>query len=517
MTALEDDAVASPRARYPSEPAGAFLAQRVAVSADALRPSTLEISSLVVLLAYFAAVQAWGNFAPFDLPNAIGPLLLTAILLSADIGMLKQNPACLWTPLFWMRVSVAVYFGLGTAAYSTMNWYTQIYVQNFHLLTQAHFDTFNLVTCTGTLVVLLTARLASYVVPQTLLRRRASFQGDILFFAVLAITGTTYLLKYAVVYPLRFAAMDVEYNSTLLGVVVLASNAGLFLLLTWCYRVHPSAIMFCLALLAGDVIVGLVSFNKSEALLPLIILALTSISHRPSLRRLVAFAFVIGVLYALLQSFAGYGRTIVEQRYGNITVGSFSERAQIALDYVRGDRTQGSDADDLQGVPARLGYVHVAAPAIDRVQSGIYGFSFDVLPIVLIPRILWSEKPILDLGAQYTQMVNGSRSSSNWMGVFLEAYWNMGCLGLLVAVVPYALAIFLISRYAVWVIETDRWLHMPAVLVGLFIGMRVDGGLVMEAFPFSVVVLLLAVVLEVATVAAEATIRATQRRSRIIR
>ena len=506
---LNDGKAWPQQARSFGKPAGALSTLRVAASgsSDALRPSMLEIASLVGLLAYFAAVQAWGNFAPFDVPNAIGPVVLMLILLSANVCMLRQNAACLWTPLFWMRVSVSVYFGLGTASYSIMNWYTQIYVQNFHLLTQAHFNTFNLVTCIGVLVVLLTARLTSYIVPQRLLRRRAKFQNNILCIAALAITGTTYLLKYAVIYPLRFAAFDVEYNSTLLGVVALASNAGLYLLLTWSYRTRPSAIPFCLALLAGDVIVGLVSFNKSEALLPLIILALTSISHRPSSRRLVVFAVVIGASYMLLQSFAGYGRTVVEQRYGNITVGSFSERAQIAFDYVRGDRTQSSDADDLQGVPARLGYVHVAAPAIDRVENGIYGFSFDVLPIVLIPRLLWFEKPVLDLGAQYTQMVNGSRSSSNWMGVFLEAYWNMGYLGLLVAIVPYAIALFLISRYALWVVATDRWLHMPAVLVGLFIGMRVDGGLVMEALPFSVVALLLAVVSEVATVAAEATIR----------
>jgi hypothetical protein len=61
------------------------------------------------------------------------------------------------------------------------------------------------------------------------------------------------------------------------------------------------------------------------------------------------------------------------------------------------------------------------------------------------------------------------------MGYFAEAYWNLGWLGVPLVMIPLGLIFFATGRYTLWTLANGRWLHFPAVFLGMYSGARTDG------------------------------------------
>src|ERR1035437_10098178 len=82
----------------------------------ALLPHGEELGALGLLtVAYFVADELFGTEI-FPYINVIGSLIFSGILFLACWNMIKVDGRNIWTALFWLRLSSATYFGLGTTA-----------------------------------------------------------------------------------------------------------------------------------------------------------------------------------------------------------------------------------------------------------------------------------------------------------------------------------------------------------------------------------------------------------------
>src|SRR6185437_16813150 len=80
---------------------------------------------------------------------------------------------------------------------------------------------------------------------------------------------------------------------------------------------------------------------------------------------------------------------------------------------------------------SRLSYVNIDAFVVDRYDSGVPGDTFHNAGAVVIPRVLWPNKPIItQLGSDLNLRVFGQEGSSLGIGHFAEAYWNFGWWGI---------------------------------------------------------------------------------------
>jgi hypothetical protein len=302
-----------------------------------------------------------------------------------------------------------------------------------------------------------------------------------IFFALLG-----YPVKYLISFPHSMGAFGDIVIPGMLGTLEHLAPVALFLLTLWSLRFAPGWFPVMLGLLTLDMAAGFLRFSKSDVLLPLLMFILALLYNKASLVRIAVAAAGFVAVYHAIDPTAGYGRQQLSIRYGTIRTASFEERLEIMGNYWN-DTSRARTGGEFQGSLARIAYVHSAAPAIALYDRGLPGQSLADAYVVLIPRFLWPDKPVFDHGGRYTRLINGSDTSSTWMGYFAEAYWNLGWAGIPLVMIPLGGVFFAFARYAQFVLREGKWLHFPAVFLGMFLGVRVDGSLVTELFVTSLI------------------------------
>lgn len=454
--------------------------------ADCLVPAAWELTAIAALLPFYSSLNAVLGEDEFEVVNTIGPLWLAAVLFAGAVRMVNIEKAAMWTGLFWFRVATAVYFGIGSIIHNFLNDYTMMQVWLFFFAEKGHIAKFNVIVALSVLCVLGAAAAIGWLAPRTRSTAADDQDGRFLRTVALLFVCCGYPVKYLVVFPHTMGAFgDIVLPGALTNFVWL-TPAGLYLLSYWCLRFSPRWLPAPVMLLALDMASGFLLFSKSEVLLPLLMFILAVLNHKASLARLVTAVAALLLVFQFIEPVAGYGRNQLSLRYGMIRTSTFEERAEIVSAYFSGVSMAGA-AEEFQGSLARIAYVHSAAPAIALYDRGVPGNSLEHILVIFIPRILWPDKPVFDMGAEYTRLINGSVTSSTWMGYFAEAYWNFGWFGIPLLMIPLGAIYVAIGRYTLSLIEAGRWLHFPAAFLGMWMGIRVDGVIVSDIFATVVV------------------------------
>lgn len=439
---------------------------------DPLHVPLWELWSLAALCCFLLLASLPSGELTSDLANLVDPLWLAATLLLGAASRLRRTSAALWTGLFWMRVSTAVYFGLGSVATRVMNEESVAELYAFFEATPAQLGKLNLLAAFSSLAVLLTVRLAAFVWPKAP-SDRSEDDGRMLLATGLLFGLVGYPVKYWIVLPLELGLFGEAVLPGMVGQLVWLAAIALFLLAFWAARHAPKVLPWLVLVAALDAFTGVLRFSKTDALLPLMMFALGWLQHRATWPRIVLAALTIVAAFHLIQPLAGYGRAQLTDRYDTLRAAGLTERWAIFGDYLR-DGPGERDAA-LQSSLMRIAYNVSAAPAIAAYDAGMSGDSLQAIPYVFLPRSLWPDKPSFEMGRDYTIMVSGLETSSTWMGYFAESYWNLGWAGVPLVMMPFGLILFAGGRYAGWVIENGQWLHFPGVFLGMWMGVRTDG------------------------------------------
>lgn len=445
--------------------------------ADPLRVPLWELWALAALLCFYLLASLADGDLTSETVNLVGPLWLAATLLFSASVALRRASTALWTGLFWMRVSTAIYFGLGSVATRAMNQESVDAVYSFFEATPAQLGKLNLIVALSSFFVLLAVRVAALVWPWRAPEPRTGNgqggDGGALLLSGLVFAAIGYPIKYLLVLPLSMGAFGDMVLPGMIGQLVWLAAIALFLLTFWAAR-HAPNMLFWLALIAAlDCFMGVLRFSKTDALLPLMMFALGWLQQRASWLRLMTAALCLVFAFHLIQPLSGYGRSQLSDRFGTIQAAGFGERLAILGDYLRNGPDERSAG--LQSSLMRIAYNVSAAPAIAAYDAGEPGNSLSAVPSVFVPRLFWPDKPSFDMGRDYTIMVIGLETSSTWMGYYAESYWNWGWSGIPVVMLPFGFLLFAGGRYAAWVVHEERWLHFPAVFLGMWMGVRTDG------------------------------------------
>ncbi|MBP0438576.1 hypothetical protein [Tianweitania sediminis] len=433
-----------------------------------------ELLWLAGLVGFYLVAGLFGDVAAQPLVNFVGPPWLAAVLVAGAIQVARRNPFALWTGLFWMRLATATYFGIGSVAEGLMNKVTHAELMAFYDATEAEIAKFNLLAASCSLVILSTVFAAARVWPQQALPRKPAGNDRLMLVAAFLFGTVGFAVKYLFIFPKAMGALgeDTVLPGLLTQLVWLAPVAT-FLATLWCLRNNPRWLALVLLFVAADAFAGLLRFSKADALLPVLMFGIAVLQHRFSLRRLFLAVALAVATFPFLQMATMDGRAQLADRYGTIHTASFAERLGILSDFAAHGPNERHD--ELQGSLLRIAYVHAAAPALSLFDSGQAGNSLTYLPYLLVPRVLWPDKPLFDMGRDYTILLTGSETSSTWMGYFAEAYWNLGWAGVPLVMVPLGLIFFATGRYAFWTLTHGQWLHFPAVFLGMYMGARMDG------------------------------------------
>lgn len=174
---------------------------------------------------------------------------------------------------------------------------------------------------------------------------------------------------------------------------------------------------------------GALGLSKLAALLPPVVLGLGWwLGGR---MRKTALALFAGLT---LTYFGGFAELVTLSRfhvsYDPVT-NSAVDRVGIISDSVGRLRSLRADGEDPM-LLQRFTLAPFQAYFMNLYDSGAPGDTFENIPVVLVPRVLWPDKPIITPGAEFDLIFRGYESESNLgIGFVSEAYWNLGWTGVI--------------------------------------------------------------------------------------
>jgi len=146
--------------------------------------------------------------------------------------------------------------------------------------------------------------------------------------------------------------------------------------------------------------------------------------------------------------------------------------------------------EDEGAVLLRLSYVGTQAAVMAVYDSGIRGRDFQLIPWLVVPRLVAPSKPSITRGGQeYYEHLTGRTGSSDCPGLFVDGYFQAGWLGLGLSSLVTGLVLGLFAALAQMVMQRELWLLFPLVLMGHFVGVRFDGHFVPDVLGSAVYLL----------------------------
>ena len=459
-------------------PAGAVARLRQSQAPSALLSSAgWELAALAGIIAlYVVAGEIFGDDG-LDSINFFGPIFTGIILMAAAWRMVAIDPLALFLGLFWFRVASAIYFGFGAVADTLFEEQTLRSVLSYFSADPALRLKSNLVCAAGLFIFLAAASAFAGLKPLKIVATAGRKADSTLLLMAVAFCLVGYSVKLLVSVPYALGAYgDLVIPAAIIQLTYL-SSVGLFLLTLWCLQFSKKFVIIPTLLLIADIMAGLIILAKGAVMLPVVLYVIAWLRHGVTPIKSIAAASTVVILFALIVPLVTFSRSEALLRHGDYQGdASFSERLEILASYFY--KSGPTDNNNLSWTVARFYYVPYVAEAVSLHDEGQIGNSLMNVFTIFIPRSLWKDKPAYNIGQIFSASANGNYINSTWMGIFGEAYWNMGWLGLPVVMTPLAGAYILLARRTISIMSEGKWLQFPAVLFAIYMGMRVDADIV---------------------------------------
>lgn len=445
------------------------------IDTDAFELSVLIIAGMV------GGALLGSHSTLVDFANILVPAAIMISMAWGNLRMIRRKIEVVVTPYFAMRTAIFFYAGFGALAPIFSNEASQNVLQGFFSFTSNDLLKYNLIN----VVFILTIIIWPVVMGRIFTADRKS-SADISFGIVrsnfsMGVIGLVFLISGELVrliftLPQSFGLAE-STGSVIIAQFALAENIGIFLCLVAALKYDNKYVVPMLAFTLWVTATGLLTFSKTEVMLPLIMVALAFVYNRPSAKNLILSAIAILFIFNFLQPLVTYGRGGTIACCGEIEAPmSPAQRWQIVQEYFRSDGSNDGEDDEVNYAVIRLSYVNAGTFVISQYDAGQPGDSFSSSYLAFIPRFIWPDKPITtDVGRELGFAINGNANSAVSPGLTPEAYWNGGWLGVVFMGMAVGTILWVWSIYSLKVQQVGAWHLFVIVLLGIRVGIRFDG------------------------------------------
>jgi hypothetical protein len=470
-------------------------------TAKPLAPSFAAFGFEVIGLAILAVVTLGIGFNDdpviLNATNAATSVCYAGLLACGAVLHCRRRRSMLFTAPIWFRISAAMFYGFGNLVPLIADFNTRVYLESFAPLDSATLLHINQVVCVGTLLVLLGIDFADRVLPKVQTQQFTGFNSPSLGPIALSLGGFGFAVKYFLLVPQALGLLGGLTLPAAVSLLAFLPPVSIFLLTVWATARGRGAMAVPIGLLLLECASGVILGNKSTVILSCLMFGVGILATHFTVRNIVLVVVGVAISYAVIVPPTDMVRREMAIRYGQIDRGSLEERIAVLSDPQQRlaiTRTQTTGA--INPVYARFAYVYAAGFAINQHDQAAPGQSYRYFLAVLVPRVLWPDKPVItDVGVDFNEAAVGNRGSSAGPGVIAESYWNFGWLGVLVFMPVLGLFLLLWGRYGIWVVESGQLFLMPAALIAMRMGMRSDGFMVADIIGGSILVLALHVLI----------------------
>lgn len=476
-----------------------------------------ELVGLTLLaLAYLLLLAEPLSDATLLVANVVGPALLVAILGTGVVLTARRLAFPVLAPCLWLRIAIGAYFGFGAVFAALVTGEVRQFLEALHPFDGEMLLRLNLLNTVGTAATLAGIasldRLAAFSLgagsagatvakfggaaaarrvarvslaaagrsPEPPRPRAVAHwleQSETLRIAFLWLCiGLPWLLMVEL--PNAFGLFEVVVPGAL-NQLALARLAGYALLLASRSGRWANVRLWTWLVWAADLSLSLAIFAKTNTLMLVFAVVLSRAMRGPSIKGMALAVLTLLAVHAAIRPIVDYGRERVVERYGSLRGAGLEERMGYVAEALAGARARTLfDQEASWAFLLRFSYANAQALVVSRYDQGNPGDSgsAEELLTLLVPRILWPDKPIVsDEGRDLYTLATGSEGTSIAAGVFAEAYWNGGWPYVVLWSWYMGLVVGALGRFARSVLVTGRPLQLPVVLSSVLLSTRPDG------------------------------------------
>jgi len=441
------------------------------ISRDTLVPTVSYLG--ILCLAYYLLAPTGNELGESDMlriANTLGPLSLALWMGWVACVTVKRSHAAIWTPYVLFSVNSAVFFGIGPLVYQLGSAETRYALsQGLWALTEHELLRANLLSAVGICSVLcgflLSTRSSMLRSAPSVTRRPGLLSNPATVAVFFLVVGG--LLHYGIWLPYEFGMSSYVVAGALSGLVA-TFNLGLALAayLSASGRITWAGIFWFLWPL--HVVTTTLTFAKYGLIIAIILPALGAyLAHRNG-KRLFAWALFAALVFVLAQPMVHYGRQQIMRDTGTIHRATLSERLDILAGYIfQGGGSPSKEDPVHQRWWTRLCYAGSQTAAMRQYDRGNRNDDMDSAWRVLIPRIVWPDKPVIQPGADAYESITGHTGSNLGVTIYADAYWHRGWTGVVLFSLVAGLVFAVMTKLTLQWLSSGSLIYLPAVFLSL--------------------------------------------------
>lgn len=436
---------------------------------------------LVVLsvLGFYFIVRISESPGFIDLANLLGPVVIGLSAAWTAYRLLRYR-LVIWTPWLWFLGAIVLFYSLGPLAYvlgsDEVKWYLRFSLP-ITVLPEDLFIT-NLLNVVGIASILVGIRLGHAFLPFPGLRKLESRQADdvrrikVLAVLLLVLGGG---IQYLLILPWELGF----FTFVLPGVIYNLAKLHLFGLLVLAYVIERGVKRWkwlLYGLWGLQLMLAFIHFSKTEVIITMLLPSLGAYMAHGKMKRLLVTFAAMAVVYVSISQMIHYGRHEAALYQNDARVVGIQERLAILSRWFGGEGYYNSSFVDMSAYETgwtRLSYTNVQKFAMDQYDVGEPGRTLEMITWVLIPRIVWPEKPYTtDASIDFYELVTGRRGKTHLgLGIFGESYWNYGWTGVLAVGIAAGLIFWLVGIFAWGWMRRRRMEYLPSIFLGINMGL----------------------------------------------
>jgi hypothetical protein len=403
--------------------------------------------------------------------ETINWLIPVVVLFSCAVSSylsVTRNVTTIWSPVPLFLLASALYYGFGPLVYVFGNASSVYYCDIIYQVNSTSLMGTNLLNCVGILTVLFTFSVCLQLfgkVPVRVVRKPDPIQLQRLLYLFLAIGMTT---KYLVVLPYMFGQSNYVMSGFVLSLTAFTTAATF--LLVYLSALDRRYLAFTILYCGVELGVAFLTLQKLDVLFTALMIFLALHSAYQRARILVIGGISCMALYLVISPIVSEARLAL----GNREDKSLTSRYQMMESRFLLEDTLNSRDDETQYWWTRLNYANSQTYGMREFDAGRPGKSLENSVYAIIPRWLWPNKPIQTYGADLNEALLRSRSSNLGIGIFGEAYWNGGWIGLVLACAFVGLEFAVLTALGARYISARDFRWLPCAVIGFRMGLRPD-------------------------------------------
>ena len=225
---------------------------------------------------------------------------------------------------------------------------------------------------------------------------------------------------------------------------------------------------------------GVLGFNKTEIIFPIIAFGVGIAIKKESILILV-FSIFFG--FGLLQVVGGIVNFARTNQVDRMTLKERVDVIKLGIEALNTLIETKDNSSAKYSAYARISYINAQAAAVHFYDINNGSKDYLSLPYTLIPRFLYSDKPILTgSGSELNYKMYGNDASSEGTGIFIDGYYNLGWVGLIIGSIICGWVLSQISAIAQIITKNKSFIFYPINFFGIFIAFRIDGTIISDYF-----------------------------------